>query len=177
LFVPPVNFLAWQQQSRALEQMAAIQDVHINLTGGTNGHIDAEELKCERVSATLFPLLGVEAKVGRTFRADEDQPGRTNFAMLSYSLWQRRFGADPAIAGKTIRLRNEPYAVVGVLPANFAVLESDVDVFIPIGLNAGDARSANNRFLTVIARRRAGWMPCGASWNRLAHRWRRRCRL
>ena len=139
----PANFLAWQQQSRTLERMAAIQDVRVNLTGGPNGHIEPEEIKCERVSASLFPLLGVEAKLGRTFREEEDQPGRTNVALLSQSLWQRRFGGDPAIAGKTIRLRDQPYTVVGVLPANFAVLESGVDVFIPLGLDAGDARSAN----------------------------------
>ena len=55
-------------------------------------------------------------------------------------MWQRRFGGDPGIAGKTIRLRNQPYTVVGVLPADFAVLETGVDVFIPLGLNPSDAR-------------------------------------
>ena len=154
LFVAPANFLAWQKQSRAVEQMAALQDARLNLTGGPNGHIDPEELKGERVSASLFPLLGVEPKVGRTFRPEEDQPGRTNFVLLSHSLWQRRFAGDPGIAGKTIRLRDQPYTVVGVLPPAFAVMETGVDVFIPLGLNPGDARTANGRFLTVIARRR-----------------------
>src|ERR1019366_10540047 len=57
MFVAPVNFQAWQKESRSVEQMAALQDVHVNLTGGPNGHIDPEELKGERVSANLFPLL------------------------------------------------------------------------------------------------------------------------
>src|SRR5947207_1242906 len=96
LYVAPVNLMAWQAQSRTLEGMAGIQDVHINLTGGPNGHIDPEELKLERVSAGLFPLLGTQAALGRVFRPEEDQPGRANFVLLSYSLWQRRFGADPA---------------------------------------------------------------------------------
>ena len=154
MFVAPANFLAWQKQSRAVEQMAALQDVRVSLTGGPNGHIDPEELKGERVSASLFPLLGVEPKVGRTFRPEEDQPGRANFVLLSHSLWQRRFAGDPGIAGKTIRLRDQPYTVVGVLPPAFAVMETGVDVFIPLGLNPGRCAHRNGRFLMVIARRR-----------------------
>jgi putative ABC transport system permease protein len=152
--VAPANFLAWQKQSRAVEQMAALQDTRLSLTGGPNGHIDPEELKAERVSASLFPMLGVEPRLGRTFRSEEDQPGHANVVLLSYSLWQRRFGGDPAIAGKAIRLRDQPYTVVGVLPPAFAVLEPGVDIFLPLALNPSDTRTAGNRFLVVIARRR-----------------------
>src|ERR1035437_9014494 len=155
LFVAPTNFLAWQERSHAVEQMAALQDVRVSLTGGPNGHIDPEELKGERVSATLFPLLGVQPKLGRTFRPEEDQPGRADVVLLSHSLWQRRFAGDPGIAGKTIRLRDQPYTVVGVLPPAFAVMEAGVDVFIPLSLNPGDARANDGRFLIVFARRRA----------------------
>jgi putative ABC transport system permease protein len=126
--VAPANFLAWQKQSRSVEQMAAIVDTRINLTGGPNGHIDPEEVKCERVSASLFPLLGVEPRPGRTFRPEEDLPGHANFVLLSHSLWQRRFAGDPDIVGKTIRLRDQPYTVVGILPPDFAVLETGVCV-------------------------------------------------
>ena len=153
-FVSPADFLAWQQQSRAVERMAALQDTRINLSGGPNGHMEPEELKGERVTADLFPLLGVEPTVGRAFRPEEDRPENTNFVLLSHSLWQRRFAGDPGIAGKTIRLRDHPYTVVGVLPPAFAVTESGVDVFVPLGLNPADAHTVNNRFLRVIARRR-----------------------
>ena len=81
--------------------------------------------------------------LGRTFRPEEDQPGRANFVLLSHSLWQRRFGGDPGIVGKTIRLRDQPYTVIGVLPPDFAVLETGVDVFMPLALNPSDARGAN----------------------------------
>src|ERR1035441_8442872 len=134
--------------------MAALQDTRINLTGGPNGHIDPEEIKGERVTAGLFPLLGVEPIVGRAFRPEEDRPGNVNFVLLSHSLWQRRFAGDPGIAGKTIRLRDQPYTVVGVLPPAFAVTESGVDVFVHLGLNPGDAHTVNNRTLRVVARRR-----------------------
>ena len=165
--VSPADFLAWQQQSRAVERMAALQDMRINLSGGPNGHIDPEEIKCERVTANLFPLLGVEAAVGRAFRPEEDRPGSDNFVLLSHSLWQRRFAGDPDIAGKTIRLRDQPYTVVGVLPPAFAVMESGVDVFIPLGLDPGDAHTVHNRFLRVIARRRGSLDQVRAELDRV----------
>ena len=112
----------------------------VNLTGGPNGHIDPEELKCERVSADLFPLLGVQAGAGpHVPAARKISPGRTNFALLSHSLWQRRFGGDPAIAGKPIRLRDQPYTVVGVLPPGFAVLETRRGCLRSPGAESGDA--------------------------------------
>jgi putative ABC transport system permease protein len=156
MFVARSNFWEWRRQNRAFSDMAAIQEAQINLTGGPNGHIDPEELKAERVSSGLFPLLGVQANVGRTFRPEEDQPGHNNFALLSHSLWERRFGADAAIAGKSIRLRDQSYTVVGVLPAGFSLLEPDVDVWLPLGLNPSDPRTFGARSLKVIARLRPG---------------------
>ena len=152
IFIAPGNFLEWRDQARTLEALAAVHDVHINLTGGPNGHIDPEELMAERASASLFPLLGVQPVVGRAFLPEEDQPGRTNFALLGYSLWQRRFGGDRSIAGKAIRLGDQSYTVVGVLPPGFSVLGSAMDVWIPLGLDPHDVRTAGMRFLTVIAR-------------------------
>ncbi len=156
LFVAGANFMEWQRQSRIFEDMAALQDVRINLTGGPNGRIDPEELRAERVTANLFPLLGVAAALGRTFREDEDRPGRTDSVLLSHNLWTSRFGADAAIVGKPIRLQDRSYNVVGVLPAGFAVLDRNVDVWLPLGLNASDSREAAARTLTVIAHLKPG---------------------
>jgi len=150
--VAGANFEAWSRQSRTLESMAAILDTHINLTGGPNGRIDPEELKAERVSAGLFPLLGVQPILGRAFRAEEDRPGNTNFVMLGFELWQRRFGGDAGIAGKAIRLRDQSYTVTGVLPAGFQVLEPGVDVWLPLGL----APNSVDRNLRVVGRLAAG---------------------
>jgi putative ABC transport system permease protein len=98
----------------------------------------------------------VEAIVGRVFRPEEDQPGRANVALLSYSLWQRRFGADPAICGKPVRLRDQSYVVVGVLPPGFAVKEPGVEIFLPLVLNPGDPRTGGARTLVGVARLRPG---------------------
>lgn len=158
LLVAPGNLWEWRRQSRTLKGTAAMQPgLHANLGGGPAGPIEPEEeLRVERVSADLFPLLGVQPIVGRVFREDEDKPGRTDFALLSYSLWQRRFAADRSIDGKTIRLRDRPYTVVGVMPPGFAVLDPQVDLWVPLGLNPNDTRGAGNRGLTVVARLRRG---------------------
>jgi len=156
LYVAPGNLLEWRNQSRSLQALAAIWDVHVNLTGGPNGHIDPEELRAERVSSNLFPLLGVQPAVGRAFSSEEDQPGRADYALLSHSLWQRRFGGDPSIAGKAIRLRDRSYTVVGVLPAGFSVLDSAVDIWLPLDIDPYDSHAAGMRFLSVVARLQPG---------------------
>jgi len=156
LFVAGANYLEWQRQSRVWEGMAAVQEVHANLTGGPGGHLEPEELKVERVSAGLFPVLGVQAVVGRTFRPEEDQPGHSRYVLLSHRLWRRLFGEDRSLVGNAVRLRGESYTVVGVLPPDFAVLEPAVDAWIPLGLDAGDARGLAAHNVTVIARLKPG---------------------
>lgn len=157
LFVAPANFWEWQRQIRTLAAMAPLQQgLRANLGAGPNGRGQPEELRVERVSAGLFPLLGVQPLVGRAFREDEDRPGHTSFALLSYQLWRRRFAGDRAVAGASIRLREQSYTVLGVMPPRFAVLDPDVDLWVPLGLNPNDARAASGRGLTVIARLRPG---------------------
>ena len=151
-FVAPVNYLEWRRLCRSVESMAAIHDVHANITGGAG---EPEEVKVERVTASLFPLLGVQPALGRFFLPAEDQPGRGNLAVISYSLWQRRFGGDPAVTGKSLRVRDLVCAILGVMPPGFAVLEPGVDVWIPLELAPQDP-SNNGRYLTVIGRMRDG---------------------
>ena len=149
------NFLAWGQQSRTLESVGAYQEVHLNLTADPHGRRDAEELPALRISAGLLPLLGVQPTVGRLFRPEEDQPGRTDSAILSYPLW-RRIGADRAIAGKTVRLDDKSYTVVGVMPPGFRIMDSPADLWIPLGMDPGDARMVHRRSFVVIAALRPG---------------------
>ena len=156
LLVAGGNFLEWQKQARSLDALAAYQDVHVNLTEGPNGHIDPEELPAQRISAELLPMLGIQPIEGRLFSPGQDQPGVADQALLSYSLWQRRFASDRAITGKAIRLSDKSYVVAGVLPRGFRILDTTADVWIPLGLDPGDPRSTRGRFLTVVARLRSG---------------------
>jgi putative ABC transport system permease protein len=157
LNVAVLNFRDWKQQAHTVEGMAGVFDTRVNLTGGPSGRIDPEELKVERTWGPLFPMLGVQPILGRAFRPEEDQPGHANVAILSHSLWTRKFAADATIAGKTIRLRDQIYTVVGVLPPGFRVLDPAVDLYVPLGISANDPRFARARMLMVVARLKSGF--------------------
>jgi putative ABC transport system permease protein len=114
----PVNamhFGEWRRGSRALAQSAMIGGTAMNLTGDG----EPERVAAARVSPTLFSMLGVQARLGRTFLEEEDQPGRDGVVVLDDAFWRRRFSANPAVVGKTIHLDGKPYAIVGVLPPDF----------------------------------------------------------
>jgi putative ABC transport system permease protein len=146
------NYVDWRDQNQSFEGMAAIADESFNLTGSG----DPERLEGRRVSANLFPLLGVEPEIGRVFTATEDQPGSQRVVLLSYGLWQRRFGGDPGIVGKPLTLNGETYIVTGVMPARFQFPSNDDEVWVPIGLSAQEAANRNRHYLYVIARLKPG---------------------
>ena len=146
------NYVDWRDQNSVFSGMAAIADANFNLTNAG----DPERLKGRRVSTNLFPLLGVDAQLGRVFSSAEDQPGSQHVALLSYRLWQRRFGGDPNIVGKTLTLNDEPYTVVGVMPARFQFPEKDDELWVPIALTAQEAANRNRHYLEVVARLKPG---------------------
>ena len=114
----PVNamhFLEWRRSVHAFEGIAMIGGITLNLTGTG----EPERLNAARVSSSLFPMLGVRAALGRTFREEEDQPGRDRVVVLSDALWRRRFAADAGVIGRKIDLDGKPYEIVGVLPESF----------------------------------------------------------
>ena len=114
----PVNamhFGEWRRNTQAFEQMALIGGLSMSLTG----HGDPERIPSARVSPALFRMLGVEAAIGRTFTDTEDQPGKDDVVVIDHALWTRRFGADPAVIGRSLTLDGRPYRVIGVLPQSF----------------------------------------------------------
>jgi putative ABC transport system permease protein len=120
------NYLDWRDQSHSFESMEATRGGAITLTGAG----DPERLNVRMVTAGLFSLLGINAHLGRTFLLEEDHAGGTPVALLSYGLWQRRFGGAQDIIGKAINLDSQPYTVVGVLPSGFQIFQP-ADVFLP----------------------------------------------
>jgi putative ABC transport system permease protein len=156
LYAAGINIDQWRRRSHTVTGVAAIFDGTMILSGDRTGRRDSEELKAERASANLFPMLGVQPVLGRGFLASEDGPTRTNVAVLSFELWQRRFGGDRSIPGKSIRLRGEDYTVVGVMPRGFSVIQPGVDVWTPLNFDISDPRVASGRALTAIARLRPG---------------------
>ena len=114
--ISTLNFLDWQRQNTVFQYMAAQTGGSVTLTGISN----PVELRGSRVSAHDFDILGLKPAIGRTFAADEDQPGKNKVAVLSHALWVSQFGSDPHIIGRVIQLDGEPNVVIGVLPAGIA---------------------------------------------------------
>jgi putative ABC transport system permease protein len=122
-----------------------------NLTGAGA----PERLQGFQVSANLFPLLGVNAELGRTFVAEEDQPGPNRVVVLSHALWQRRFGGDQNILGSKLNLNGETYSIVGVLPSDFRYY-TKTDLWTPLAMTVAEENERNSNYLELIARRKPG---------------------
>jgi len=123
------NFVDWRAQSHTFSEMAALDTVSFNLSGVT----EPESISGLAVSPNFLAMMGVNPVIGRDFETAEENQGTAPVAILSYSLWQRRFAGDPGALGRTIVLDGRDFTIVGVLPSNF-VAPSKTDVLIPIGV-------------------------------------------
>jgi putative ABC transport system permease protein len=146
------NFGDWRDQNQLFEGMAAMAPDSFNLTGSG----DPERLEGRRVSASFFPLLGVDPHIGRAFTAAEDQPNSGHVVLLSYGLWQRRFGGDAGVVGKTLNLNGAGYTVVGVMPPRFQFPTPDDEVWVPIAFTQEQAADRNSHYLKVLGRLKPG---------------------
>src|SRR5919112_917736 len=114
--VTPANFLDWREQATAFEHMAAIFTRPANLAVGD----EAERIDFAMTSAAFFEVFGVRPRAGRFFLPEEEKAGHAPVVVLSHALWQRCFGADASIVGKSVTLDGRPYEVVGVAPEGFS---------------------------------------------------------
>ena len=145
--VSPANYLAWRDASHSFEGMAAWIDTPGSLTGAGD---EPMSLQARHISAEVFSILGVKPVVGRTFTVAEDNPEAPRVAVISYDLWQQRFGGRANVAGKTFNLAGVQYTVVGVLPNGYRFF-APVQLWVPTRFGAAD-RNWPGRFLKVIAR-------------------------
>jgi putative ABC transport system permease protein len=147
------DYLDWQKQAASFAEMGAYSELStgFNLTG------DAEPQRVQAGYATssLFPMLGLHPIVGKSFPPEEDRAGSAPEVMLSHSLWQSRFGADPGIVGRTIDLDNTRYTVIGILPAELAMARW-ADVWLPFGQYPDDLTSHVHHGFVAIARLKQG---------------------
>ena len=126
--------LAWQKENRVFSHLGIYHYQSWIITGGD----EAESVNVGDVSAGFLPALGVQPVLGRGFSADEDKRGGPRVAILGYGLWQRRFGGDTNVLGKTITIDHQPNLVIGVLPSSFQVpsqYRKKWDVLRPLGLD------------------------------------------
>src|ERR1044072_64593 len=122
------NFLDWGAQNQTFEKMGVYNRASYNLTGTG----EAERIVTGQVSADLFSVLRVNAAQGRVFTNEEDKPGGTPVVVLSYPLWQRRFGGQTSILNQSITLNSKSYIVIGIMPETFAY-PSRAEMWVPVG--------------------------------------------
>jgi putative ABC transport system permease protein len=148
------GFTRYRDDTRSFSKVAVQSGWGVNLTGIG----EPERLNGQRVSADFFAAYGATAARGRTFAADEDQPGKNHEVVLTDALWKRRFGSDPDIIGKTISLNGEPYQIIGVMPADFkSFFNSQAEIFTPLALTAEQISGGfTNEYLSLTARMKPG---------------------
>ena len=148
------NFKDWQSENRSFERLAGYQKGRYNLTG-----LDEPlRLRVLLISHGYFNIMGVVPLHGRIFSSDEDQPGAPGRVVFNYTLWQNRFGGDPSVIGGAVRLNDESYTIIGVLPADFDLQPREL-AYIPLEPFADndDTRARGNRQdIRVLGRMRPG---------------------
>src|SRR4051812_16428302 len=146
------KFIAWREPGSALQDAAAYREGVMNLMGGDS----PEQLQWGQVTVDFFKLFGAQVAAGRTFTADEDRPNGGKVVVLSHGFWQRRFGGDPQLVGRTLQLSGDSYVVVGVLASTFNSAQFDPlpDVWTPFQMDPASTDQSN--YFTAAARLKPG---------------------
>ncbi len=148
----PPNYLDFKSGSRSFQAMGAYGTSSLVLSGAG----EAEQLSGAYVTDGFFESLGVRPLHGRIFDAAETATPDGKVVLLGHGVWTRRFGADPSIVGKSVRLSGEAYTVVGVMPAAFRLPESASDFWAPLAFGPEIARQRGAHYLDVVARLKPG---------------------
>ncbi len=141
------KFITWKQGNPLLENVAVYDFMGPGVS--ISGEGEPEQIKAIRASVEFFPLFRVAPAAGRFFNAEEDHPGGPRVVVISHGLWQRRFGADPGLVGRTVVLSGEPYTVIGVTAAGFEA-NPPADVWLPL---QADPNSVNQGHYLLCAGR------------------------
>ncbi|MBA3256405.1 MAG: ABC transporter permease [Pyrinomonadaceae bacterium] len=148
----PANYADWKSQNQVFEEMAALDQRSFNLTGDG----EPEKIEANGVTANFFGLLGIKPILGRVILPEEDKPEVNKVVMLSYSLWQQRYGGDRGVVGRELLLNGEKYTVVGVMPAGFQFMESRIGLWVPIAFTSETLTQRGSHYLIVVARTKPG---------------------
>ena len=149
--VAPANLVDWESQSETLESVAGFGWWDVNITG-----IDEpESVVGFRVTEEFFRVLGEAPAVGRAFTAEEMREGNTDRVILSYPLWQRRFGGDRTVVGTTVMLNGEKHTVVGIMGGDF-IFPPGAELWKPLALDGAVGRDRDGRWLAALGRLKPG---------------------
>jgi putative ABC transport system permease protein len=142
------EFLALRDQVRGFGEVATAIDENLNLTGEG----EPERIAAARVSANLLPTLGVEPVLGRNFLPAEELEGQDGVVLVTGAAYRRRFGSDPALLGRTLKLDGREREVVGILPDDFTVPTVEAEILVPVAFTEDDLENPGSHFLGAIAR-------------------------
>ena len=154
----PQTYVDWRRMQESFEGLAAVSSNSFRLKTETGEPADARGY---RMTWEFLPMLRVQPLLGRHFTAEDEIEGRHRVVILSHGFWQRRFGGDPAVVGKTIDLNEEAYEIIGVMPRGFAypvAAERPSEVYSPAWLRKDDTVRGSNRNFnwTVVGRLKPG---------------------
>jgi putative ABC transport system permease protein len=149
--VAPANFLDWRDRNQVFERIGAYTTGNDTFIGSEG----PERIPRALISWDMFELLGVAPMLGRSFRQAEDAPQHDNVIVISHGMWQRRFGSDPNILGRSINISGAPVTIVGVMPAGFYFAGRANEFWRPIALDRAKA-SRGGHYLAVVARLKPG---------------------
>jgi putative ABC transport system permease protein len=150
------DYQEWRDRNQVFEDLGAFYNGNFNLTGEDR---DPEQVLGTNVTQNLFPLLGVTPAIGRGFVREDEQFGNHHVVLLSHRLWQRRYGGDPGIIGRGIKLSGLTYTVIGVMPQGMPFLYNlpRVELWTPISFAPGDNMATrNNHPLLLVGRLKTG---------------------
>jgi len=151
--VAPLDYVDYRAQTTTFEQLAAMGTVSnaSNLTGSG----EPERLETRLVTGNFFQTLGVNPALGRTFQLENEKPGGGQVVVLSNGLWQRRFGGDAAIIGRTIILNGLKYDVLGVMPPGFNFPQG-TELWAPMNFDLPEMKQRRAHFLRPVGRLKSG---------------------
>jgi predicted permease len=164
--IAPANYLDYVKNNNTFERMGVFS-MTVRTGFNLGGADDPERVTAANIAADLFPTLGINPIYGRQFLPEEQKEGNNRSVILSYGLWQRRFGADPGIINKTITLNGFNYLVVGVMPKGFQFPTKDllpelqslakpVELWVPLSISDASWTARGSRFLYAIGRLKPG---------------------
>lgn len=149
------NYLDWRAQNRSFENLAIYTWLSANLGAVESLGRAPERVRGFRASANLLDTVGLKPALGRGFQAGEDQPGKDNVAILSHGLWERRFGGDPNIIGKTVMINSVARTIIGVMPRD-VMFPRGAEVLTPLAMTPEVMRNRGSHGNLVVGRLRPG---------------------
>ncbi len=145
------TYLIYAQENRVFQEIGVYRQDALNLTGGQ----EPERVPAVQATHEVLSILGAVPQVGRLTNEEDDLPGSPPVAILTQDLWQRRYGADPSVVGRTIQLNGVSHEVVGVLPAGFRFMRPEAEIFVPARFDRAEPDEGSFD-MTGVARLRDG---------------------